>query len=118
MNSKNNQWVFPNIVTINYRPGRKTLATYVRKKHTNGKWYLFKVESGVFDYRQEDMYQLSEFLKEVYLAQLQMKIIPEVRNAFSEIFYLDEFQGSEEERLGMIPIPLEVDEVVNQEFYD
>src|SRR3546814_15715716 len=78
------------------------ISTYLRKKHTDGKWYL---QYFFNDCRSEDYNSIeqcvNDFNRNIYVAQLFGNVIPELKNSTwgDNLLKLDEDKCSEEERL-------------------
>lgn len=76
------------------------VSTYLRKQHTDGKWYLqYFFNSSKGNTKEAYSWCLEDFQRNIYNAQLFGKVIPEAKTHFGPLFILDEDQRSEEERL-------------------
>jgi hypothetical protein len=79
------------------------ISTYLRKKHTDNKWYLQLVlNRSTSENRESVGWCLNDFMTTTYSCLLFGKVIPEMKDSYgSPYFELDEDQRSEEERLSI-----------------
>jgi hypothetical protein len=102
--------IFPNVrfQTAIVNDGSKLsyhtkMFSYLRKQHTDGKWYLQPVLNySTGDTRESIEWCVNDFMSNTYTALLFGKVLPDIKDSFGDtVFKLDEDQRSEEERLSI-----------------
>lgn len=93
--------IFPNVTLRTDSKNGAIIETYIRKQHSDGKWYLNHV-CQVVEKNLDTASMLNRFMRDCYLFLLYGKIVPELEIPLLpgvKVFKLDECQTSEEERL-------------------
>lgn len=90
------EYVYPKI-KITKKPNSIECFTYLRKQHTDGKWYLISI---YYMNRMIDDEDIQHFIALVYNHQILGKVIPGFKDHLRHsIVLLDDNQETEEERL-------------------